>query len=77
MEILKRFEPIALFFMVVGALNWGMIGLFEENVIANVFGTDTLTDVLYTLVGISGLVYVPRLLEVLHIGGHQPHPHGT
>ncbi len=46
MEMIKRFEPIALLFMVLGALNWGILGLFEENVISNVFGTGTFTDVL-------------------------------
>ena len=51
MEMIKRFEPVALLFMVIGALNWGMVGLFEENVIANVFGTDTFTDVLYVIDG--------------------------
>jgi uncharacterized membrane protein YuzA (DUF378 family) len=77
MEMLKRFEPIALLFMVLGALNWGMVGLFDENVIANVFGDGTFTDVLYVIVGVSGLVYIPRLLEALHLGGHEPHPRGT
>jgi uncharacterized membrane protein YuzA (DUF378 family) len=77
MEMLKRLEPIALLIMILGALNWGLIGLFDENVIANVFGTDTFTDVLYVIVGVSGLVYIPRLLEELGLGGHAPHPRGT
>jgi uncharacterized membrane protein YuzA (DUF378 family) len=77
MEMIKRFEPIALLFVVIGALNWGMVGLFEENVISNVFGTGTFTDVLYVVVGISGLMLVPRLLEAMHLGGHAPHPRGT
>jgi len=77
MEMIKRFEPLALLFMVLGALNWGILGLFDENVVANVFGTGTFTDVLYVIVGVSGLVYVPRLLEELHLRGHHPHPRGT
>jgi uncharacterized membrane protein YuzA (DUF378 family) len=77
MEMIKRFEPIAMFFVVLGALNWGMVGLFEENVISNVLGSGTFTDVLYVVVGLSGLVLVPRLLEEMHVGGHAPHPRGT
>ena len=77
MEMIKRFEPVALLFMVLGALNWGILGLFEENVISNVFGTGTFTDILYVVVGLSGLVYIPRLLEAFHLGGHTPHPRGT
>ena len=29
MEMIKRFEPFALLFMVLGALNWGVIGLTD------------------------------------------------
>jgi uncharacterized membrane protein YuzA (DUF378 family) len=74
MDAIKRFEPVALLLMVLGALNWGILGLFHENVVANVFGTGTFTDVLYTLVGVAGLIYVPKLMEALHIPG--PHPRG-
>ena len=77
MEMLKRFEPIALLFMVLGALNWGMVGLFDENLISDVFGTGTFTDVLYTVIGVCGLVWIRRLLQAFHIGGHMPHPRGT
>ncbi len=75
MEMIKRLEPVALVVMVLGALNWGVVGLFEENVIANVFGTGTFTDALYVIVGVAGLIYVPRMLEALHIG--TPHPRGV
>jgi uncharacterized protein len=76
MEMLKRFEPITLVVIVLGALNWGMVGLFHENVLADVFGHGTLTDVVYTVIGVSGLIYVPKVLEMLHIGAG-PHPRGV
>ncbi|MDX6652681.1 MAG: hypothetical protein QOJ38_1462 [Solirubrobacterales bacterium] len=78
MEVIKRFEPLALLLMVLGALNWGMVGLFHENVIANIFGTGTFTDVVYTVVGVCGLIYVPRALEALRISpSHGAHPRGV
>ena len=77
MEIVRRIEPVALLLMVIGALNWGMVGLFDTNVVADVLGGGTLTDVVYVIVGASGLLYIPRLLESLHIGGRTPHPRGT
>jgi uncharacterized protein len=77
MDSLKRFEPLALLVMVLGAINWGIIGLFEENVIANVFGTGTFTDVLYVAIGLAGLVYVPRVLEHLPGTAAGPHPRGV
>ena len=77
METIKRFEPIALLIMVLGALNWGMVGLFDTNVISDIFGNGTLTDAVYAVVGVCGLLYVPRLLEDLHVGDHAPHVRGT
>jgi uncharacterized membrane protein YuzA (DUF378 family) len=76
MEMVKRFEPVALMLMVIGALNWGMVGLFDTNVISDVFGSGTLADIVYVLVGACGLLYIPRLLDGLHIGDHTPHVRG-
>ena len=78
MEMLRRFEPVALFLMIVGALNWGIIGLTggETNVISDIFGTGTLDDVVYIVIGVAGLLYIPRLLDALHIGAG-PHPRGA
>ena len=76
MEMLKRFEPVALFLLIIGGLNWGIVGLFETNVLVEAFGTGTLTDVIYVLVGVAALVVVPRLVEERHLG-HGPHPRGV
>ena len=75
MEYLKRLEPLALVFVLIGALNWGMIGLFHENVVANIFSDGTVRDVIYAVVGFAGLVLLPRLLEGLHFGMDRVHPH--
>ena len=61
MEMFKKFEPLALLLMIVGALNWGILAITDTNVVAEIFGTGTVSDVLYVLVGISGLMFVPRL----------------
>src|SRR5688500_6206702 len=78
MEMLKRLEPIALLLMVIGALNWGILGLTggETNVVAEIFGTGTFTDVVYVIVGVAALVYLPRMFEAFHIG-HGAHPRGV
>jgi uncharacterized membrane protein YuzA (DUF378 family) len=77
METIKRLEPIALLIVVLGALNWGMVGLFDTNVISDVFGGGTVTDVVYAVVGVCGLALVPRTLEGMHVKEHMPHPRGT
>ncbi len=76
MEMVKKFEPLALLLMVIAGLNWAIVALFDTNVIAEIFGTGTVTDVVYVLFGLSALVFVPRLLDELHIG-HGPHPRGV
>lgn len=74
MEFIKRLEPLWLTLIVVGALNWGAVGLFDTNVIAEIFGSGTVSDVLYALVGVAALMLLPRLAEETHVlGGGRPH----
>jgi uncharacterized membrane protein YuzA (DUF378 family) len=77
MEIVKRFEPVALLLVLLGALNWGMVGLFDTNVISEVFGTGTVTDVIYSVVGVCGLILIPMVIESMHLRDRMPHPRGT
>jgi uncharacterized protein len=76
MEMVKRLEPLALFLMIIAALNWAIVALFDTNVITEVFGTGTATDVVYVIFGISALMLIPRLMDELHLG-RGPHPRGV
>lgn len=52
-------QKTALVLTVIGALNWGMIGLFNFDLVATLFGSMTLvTRTIYTLVGIAGLINI-------------------
>lgn len=73
MEMVKRLEPLWLTLIILGALNWGIVGLFDTNVIAEIFGSGTVSDVLYVLVGVSALMLLPRLADELHV----TRPHGA
>jgi uncharacterized membrane protein YuzA (DUF378 family) len=77
MEMMKRFEFLWLTLVILGALNWLMVGLFDTNVVTEIFGSGTATDVVYVIVGIAGLAMVPRLLEDLHIGAGRTHATGA
>jgi uncharacterized membrane protein YuzA (DUF378 family) len=80
MDYLKRFEPMFLFLVVIGALNWGMVGFFGTNVVTEVFSNGTVIDVIYAVVGVAGLLMVPRLLDWLglHLGtGDHARPSGA
>ena len=50
-------DTLALILVIVGALNWGMIGLFQFDLIAAIFGGmgSTISRILYTVVGLAGL----------------------
>ncbi len=49
---------VFLVLLTIGGINWGLVGLFDFNLVSALFGTDSLlTNVVYTLVGAAG-VYV-------------------
>jgi uncharacterized membrane protein YuzA (DUF378 family) len=79
MEMLKRLEPVALLIMFLGALNWGILGLSDgdTNVLQDIFGSGTLLNVVYVIIGVAGLVWIPRLLDSFHIRIGRPHPRGA
>ena len=77
MDHLKRLEPLWLALVIIGALNWLMVGLFDTNVVAEIFGTGTASDVVYVIVGIAGLAMVPRLFEDLHLCAGRTHATGA
>ena len=61
MQLLKK---IALFLIIVGAINWGLIGLFDFNLVETLFGIDSiLTKIVYILVGISGIISITILFD--------------
>jgi uncharacterized membrane protein YuzA (DUF378 family) len=49
---------IALLLVIVGAVNWGLVGFFQFDLVAALFGgqSATLSRVVYALVGVSGVV---------------------
>lgn len=53
---MKSIDTIALILVIIGAINWGLIGLFKFNLVDTIFGSmSALSRIIYTLVGISGL----------------------
>ena len=62
-------DTIALILVIVGALNWGMIGLFQFDLIAAIFGGmgSTISRILYTVVGLAGLWGITLLFRRDHI----------
>ena len=74
MDLLKRLDPLWIALLIVGGLNWAIVALFDTNVVAEIFGTGTAADVVYVLVGLAALMFVPRLLDDMHVTGRNTHP---
>lgn len=51
----KMVAKIAKVLLVVGGLNWGLVGALDFNLVTTLFGTGVLTTVVYVLVGVSAL----------------------
>ena len=54
MQVIDR---IALILVIIGALNWGMVGLFQFDLIASIFGgmSTVVSRIIYTIVGLAGI----------------------
>jgi uncharacterized membrane protein YuzA (DUF378 family) len=61
---METIQKIALVFTIIGAINWGLVGLFDLDLVATVFGDMTmLSRIVYGLVGICGLINIGILFS--------------
>ncbi|MCH5187148.1 MAG: DUF378 domain-containing protein [Oscillospiraceae bacterium] len=58
-------DNTALILVIIGALNWGSIGLFGVDLVATVFGgqASTISRIIYTLVALGGLWSITLLFK--------------
>ena len=53
---MKTIDVLAAVLVVVGAANWGLVGLFQFDLVATLFGeASLLSRIVYSLVGLAGL----------------------
>lgn len=53
---MKALDVTALLLVIIGAINWGLIGFFQFDLVATLFGPMSgLSRIIYALVGIAGL----------------------
>lgn len=61
---MKIIDKIALVLIIIGAINWGLIGLFQFDLVAAIFGNMSLISrIVYSLVGVSGLWGIKLLFD--------------
>jgi len=54
---MSTLDRIALVLVIIGAINWGLVGLFQFDLVAALFGgqSSMLARIVYVIVGIAGL----------------------
>lgn len=62
---MKALDWVAYVLVVIGALNWGLVGFFNFDLVATIFGAaSAISRIVYALVGLSGIwmiVYLARM----------------
>ncbi len=61
---MKVIDKIALLLVIIGAINWGLVGIFNFNLVDAIFGVmSVISRIIYILVGISGLWAIKLLFD--------------
>lgn len=60
---MKILEIIALTLLIIGGLNWGLVGLFDLDLVSTLFGASIITKIVYILVGICALISIKLLAD--------------
>ncbi len=69
---MKAFDKTALALVIIGAINWLLVGLFRFDLVAAIFGGQTavVSRIIYTLVGLAGLWCLTILFKRYHVDEH-------
>ena len=52
-------HKVALTFTIIGAINWGLVGIFNFNLVDYIFGVGSvMSRIIYTIVAIAGLINI-------------------
>ncbi len=62
---MSAIQRLALALTIIGAINWGLIGFFQFDLVANIFGgqDSAIARIIYGLVGIAGLINLGLLFK--------------
>ena len=70
---MRYLNPLFLFLVIVGGLNWLLVGVAKFDLVAALTGqsfgeTNVISSVIYVLVGISAIGLVPTLIRWVRVG---------
>lgn len=53
---MKAIDTVVLILIIIGAINWGLVGFFQFDLVAAIFGDmSTFSRIIYSIIGIAGL----------------------
>lgn len=56
---MNTLQKICLIVTIIGAINWGFIGLLDINLVSSLFGAESVVSrIIYSLVGLTGLINI-------------------
>lgn len=66
---METVQKILLAITIIGAVNWGLVGLLNIDLVAYLFGSQTMfTRIIYTLVAVCGLINIGILMSHIEFG---------
>lgn len=74
---MKALNMLTLVLLIVGGINWGLVGLFQFDLVAAIFGGQDapLSRVVYTLVGLSALWQILPMARAARVGETRAQAH--
>lgn len=76
---MSALQRIALLLAIIGGINWGLIGLFQFDLVASIFGgqDSIISRIVYSLVGLASLIILSLLFKPNESYGREPQPGGA
>lgn len=66
---MKTLDLIVAILLIAGAINWGLVGLFNFNLVATIFSfLPILARIVYIVVGLAGIYEIFKLKDILNPG---------
>lgn len=64
---MRGLQIFSLVLTIIGAINWGFVGLFDIDLVASIFGGNdaTISVIVYTIIGVAGLINIGLLTEMI------------
>ena len=61
---MRAINNVTLLLLIIGGLNWGLVGLFGFDLVATIFGEMSVPSrIIYVLVGISAIIQIVPLIK--------------